>query len=155
MSRKVSWVLIAYFLLMVYLIGQQAYHFFSPNSQINLYFTFLRAFDLVFYIPYLLTLYQILFSILSLIPLFLFMFDIRWLNQTFWRYFLIFNFLFDLTGHSYHVNELIGIFHSNPRIAITIFLSSVIPYFPKYIACFQYAFYGLTARNTVKRPKNE
>ncbi len=142
MSKKISWISVAYLILMIYLIGQEAYHFFSPGSRINLYFSLLRAFDLVFYVPYLLTFYQIIFNILSLILLFLYIYEIQFLNKTFWKYFLIFNFLFDLTGHSYHVNELIGISYTNPRMAIIIFLSSAIPYLPKYIACYRYAFYN-------------
>ncbi len=141
MSKKISWITIAYLILMTYLIGQEAYRFFSPNSQIHLYFRLLRAFDLTFYIPYLLALCQIIFNILSLIPLFLYIFNIQLFNKMFWKYFLIFNFAFDLTGHSYHVNELVGISYANPRTAILLFLSAVIPYIPKYIACFRYAFY--------------
>lgn len=150
MSKKISWISLGYLLLMFYLIGLKVYHFFSPNSQINLYYTILRAFDPAFYIPYLLTLAQIIFNVLSLFPLFLLIFQIPFLNQRIWQYLLIFNFIFDLTGHSYQTNEIIGIFRTDPRIAISIFLSSTIPYIPKYIACFQYAFQSdnIFKRNT-------
>ena len=140
MSKKISWISVAYLMLMIYLMSVKVYHFFSPVTQINLYFTILRAFDIVFYIPYLLTLLQIIFNVLSLVPLFLYIFHIRFLDKKFWQYFLIFNFLFDVTGHSYEIQELIGMFHSSPRIALTVFLSSTIPYFPKYVVCYRYAF---------------
>lgn len=140
MLKKISWIEIAYLILMTYLIGTKVYNFFSPEAQLNLYFRILRAFDITFYIPYLLTFCQVVFNTLSLIPLFLYIFKLSFLKKKFWQYFLVFNFIFDLTGHPFHINELIGIYQTSPRIAITILLSSVIPYFPKYVACYRYAF---------------
>ena len=140
MSKKGRWISVAYLLLMSYLIGNKTLNFFNPESPIHSYFIILRAFDISFYIPFLLACLQIAFSLLSLIPLFLYIFQIEFLNKTFWKYFFFFNLLFDICGHNYEMNDIIGIYNANPRIALTVFLSSIIPYFPKYIACFRYAF---------------
>lgn len=140
MSVKGRWIAEAYFVLFVGLTVRKACNFFAPHSPSHLYFEFLYVFDPVFWGLYSLNLLQIVLNLLHALPLLLYIWRIPLLRPRFWRYLLILRLIFDITGHSYEMNHLVSMYHADPLLCLLVFLSSISPYIPSYVACWRYAF---------------
>lgn len=140
MSAKGRWIAEAYFVLFVALTVRKAYNFFAPHSPNYLFFEFLYTFDPVFFGLYFLNLIQIVLNLFHALPLLLYILHIPLYRPRFWRYLLIFRLIFDITGHSYELNHLVAMYYADPLVCLLVFLSSVSPYIPSYVACYRYAF---------------
>jgi len=140
MSTRKLWVWEAYFIIIVIFAARKAYALVMPNSPDFLYYFILRSFDPVFYITFNAHVIHVLLNILHCIPLFLYIYKIRFLNPEIWRYLFILRCVFEINGHSYEMNTLIAFFHSNPLLMLLTFLGPLLAYLPSYVACYCYAF---------------
>jgi len=123
----------------LYVLGN-AGDILMPTSFLYIYYHILIAFHLVYIISYMLALGQVFFNLVSLIPLFLFVFRMPFLSPRFWQWMLVLRITFDLTGHAGEVNHLISISYANREWFISRIVLTGIMIIPSYGACFQYAF---------------
>lgn len=137
-KRDFVWYL--YLAIYLYFVVNKTYHFFAPDSSQNIYYHILAAFDKSFYPVIYFSYFQIILNILSIVPLFCFMFYIHFLAPTFWEILFIMKVIFDILGHTYEINGLVGFYHTSPKICFIVLSASVLPYVPSYIAFYLYAF---------------
>jgi len=140
MPLKTRWIWEGYLVLIIALAAGKAYNFFSPRSPQHLYFQILYYFHPLFFIPYFLTLAQILFNILHCLPLALYIYRIPLSQPQVWKCLFMLRVIFDLTGHPYEMNTLVSIYHADPPICLLTLLLAVFPSIPSYWACWRYAF---------------
>jgi len=140
MSLINQWAWKAYFIIILSLAIRKVCDLVSPNSQDFLYYFILRSFNSVFYITYIAHVISVFLNIIHCIPLFLFIFKIRFLNPDIWRYLFVLRCIFEISGHSYQVNTLTAQLHTNLIFFILTLLVSLLTYMPSYIACYWYAF---------------
>lgn len=147
MSKKSNWIWTTYFTLYLFLSGLNLFHFFRPDSPMSIYYHIAMAFDFHFFGVYFLNLTAVIFNALSLVPLYLYIYEIDFLDRRFWGCFLIFRLAFDILGHNYELNFIKSLVYENQTFGIKTLLASVILYLPCYMALFDYSF---GRRNTKK-----
>ena len=125
---------------MLLFVIKKAYYLFMTDSQSFFYYFILRAFDPFFYVTYTAHVMQVLLSVIHWIPVFLYVYRIRFLSVEFWKCLLILRCIFEVTGHSYEMNSLIALYYRRPKTCLTIFIIFIIPHIPSYIVCYWYAF---------------
>ena len=140
MSKKIKWFWEVCFILYAVLTIRRAVEFFSPHSEIFFYYYFLCAFDHHYLFIYVLNLLQIIFNLWHCLPMGFYTYDIFWLRPKVWQYLLMMKIVFDVMGNSYDKQLLLSLYHSDPKIALTVFLQGFIFQIPAYIACYRYAF---------------
>ncbi len=106
-----------------------------------LYYHTLLAFDkgyLAFYIP---VLGMVVVNVISLIPLFLYVFEIPFLKPEIWQILLALRIIFDVTGHTLELKFFEAII-SNADLRTILSMITLVGCLigPSYMACFQYAF---------------
>lgn len=140
MPNKLRWLWEIYLPFYFILAAGRAVSFFAPQTPEHLYFKILYSFNPVFYIPYSLSLVQILLTLAHGLPLTLYTFRVRLFKPKFWQYLLILRAIFDLCGHPYEMNTVVSMCHASPKICALTVLFAVLPYLPSYWACYAYAF---------------
>ena len=112
------------------------------NSQLEVYryYHILIAFYKEYRLVYWLNVASALTNTISLIPLFLYIFDIRWLPLRVWQWVLVSRVVFDLTGHAYEFNFLKSLYYANIKYGTSTSLFFVLFFVPSYVACYRYAF---------------
>lgn len=138
--KKTGFVWKIYFCIFALYVLGNALDILMPTSFLYIYYHALMAFHPVYFIPYILALGQVFFNLVSLVPLFLFVFRIRFLSDRFWQRVLVLRIIFDLTGHAGEVNQLISISHADSEWFFSKIVLTGIMLIPSYGACFQYAF---------------
>ena len=140
MPPKYSWIWKTYLAVMLLFLTKKVYYLLMPDTQSFFYYFILRAFDPVFYITYTAHVMQVLLSVVHWIPVFLYVYRIRFLSAEFWRCLFILRCLFEITGHSFEMNSLIALYHRKPKAFLAVFIILMIPHIPSYMACYRYAF---------------
>ena len=103
---------LVYFVFIVYQYTYQCLDFFDPNSRINFYYFLMREFDLwIFLTTYFSAFMKSVLNFLMVIPLSLFILRRNWLDPEYWKILFAFKVIFDFTGHSYELNELISYYY--------------------------------------------
>ena len=118
-------------------------HFVSfvyPRSPIFLFFQFLIGFHRPLLIIYVINIFGALLNILTLWPLYLFIFHRQRLRPRLWQTFFFLKILGDVFSNYFQFLTLKSFFHSDHTLAFQIFFGDVLTVLPSYIACFQYAF---------------
>ena len=138
--KKTGFVWKIYFCAFTLYVLGNAGDVLMPTSFLYIYYHVLMAFHPAYFIPYILALGQVFFSLVSLVPLFLFVFRIPFLSARFWQWALVLRIIFDLTGHAGEANQLISISHANSEWFISKIVLTGIMFIPSYGACFKYAF---------------
>jgi len=80
------------------------------------------------------------FEVISLVPLFLFVFRIRWLSQDFWKIILAGRLVGLAGGHNFDYNLIISLIFANPIHAFIAILVTALISLPSFCAQFIYAF---------------
>ncbi len=111
-----------------------------PDSPLYAYYHILMTFDADFTLFWGLNIASGLLNFISLIPFFLYVFQIKFLKLRIWQWLFALRVIFDLTGHSYEVSFFKSLFYSNPQYALSMILLSLAVYIPSYIACYKYSF---------------
>ncbi len=139
MKKDVFWWKI-YFLLFSFYVLYSIYNSISQTSFLFIYHHTLISFDSGYQFPYFIMIFQLAFNIISLVPLFLYVFEIPYENFRIWQWLFVLRTALDVTGHGGDIKQLKAIYYmSQPFFWMTIvFLSCLI--LPSYVACFQYAF---------------
>jgi hypothetical protein len=140
MRLKHSWIWKIYLLILLLFVIKDAYHLLMPNSQIFFYYFILRVFDPTFYAAYTAYVMRILLNTVHWIPVFLYVYRVRFLSVEFWKCLFILRCIFEIIGHTFEMNVLASIYHAKPKILLTAFIIFIIPHVPSYIACYGYAF---------------
>ncbi len=140
MPKKRNWVWILYIAFLTSLIGRKVYNLVTPTSPNYFYYFFLRTFDPIFFVPYILNYAQVIINVIHLIPLTLYIFYIPAFNRRLWQTLFIARVIFDILGHTYEIRILTSFLHDNPLTCLFLTAQSVVPYVPSYVACYRYAF---------------
>ncbi len=138
LKRRLFWKF--YFFLFVPLPLGAMVGILFPESVIYSYYHVLIAFDPTYYLPYYLNVISAYLNLLSLIPLFLFAFGLRFLHPRVWQTLFILRAIFDIVGHRYEyvfIQSLLLTGAWPTFLAIAISLAVI---FPSYLACYRYAF---------------
>ena len=129
-----------YLLFILFLAVHKTAEFFSQGTSVYFYFFFLRSFDDLFYLYYLINAAQIILNVAACIPLFLWIHRIKFLHPRFWGIFFILKISFDLIGQSYDRIELLSFLREGPLIPVLIILQYLLIYVPLYVILFEYGF---------------
>jgi len=129
-----------YILLLSFIVFRKAYLFIIPGNFYYLYFFIMRSFDATFYLPYAITLIQIILNILHLLPLVLFIFRARAIPVEYWQFLFLARIIFDIIGHPYETSLLVSLYYAQPLLCLIILIQSISIYVPSYIICYRYAF---------------
>jgi len=146
--KKISWKI--YFAIYAFVAILNTTFLFSPGSQMFWYYQVLVAFHPVLIIPYGLNVLSVVLNLLTLIPLYLFIADRRWLHPRLWGYFFVARLLLEFFGKSYDKNVLSSLFHNDPTSAWLSLGMVTCLMLPSYIALFLYAFFP-----SRKRPQQQ
>lgn len=131
--------LIPFFLYVIF-VAFKTYDFFSSQSSTQLYYQFLIAFHLNYFIPYFLNITSVVLNDLSIIPFFLYMTQIYILSPKFWRILFVIRVAFDLTGRSYEFACLKSLVYQDLSTPLLIVFTTLALMAPSYIAYYLYAF---------------
>lgn len=112
----------------------------SPDSIIYVYYHVLMAFDKHYRTAYFLSMASGVMAAIGLIPLFLFIFQLRFLPPQLWAILFVVKVVADLTGHSYEVELIKSLFYSSFWLTLSSLAVSLAFSLPAYIIFFKYAF---------------
>ena len=140
MPPKYPWLWKPYLVIMFLFLTKKVYYLLTPDSQSFFYYFILRAFDPAFHIIYTAHVMQVLLSVIHWIPLFLCIYRIRLLSAEFWQCLFILRCIFEVTGHTFEMNSLISIYHSKPKVFLSVSIILIAPHIPSYLICYWYAF---------------
>ena len=130
-----------YFFLFFLICVSYLTSLFNPASIQYSFYQILITFNASYLIRFLLCVTSALFNAISLIPLFLFIYNKQFLAPKFWQKLLTLRLIFDLTGHLYEYYTLKSLFHyEDPSLGFYTTLLLVIMLLPSYIIHYQYAY---------------
>lgn len=138
MSKKPSWIWYIYFIIYCGVTAYQIEQFSDSNSKISTYYHILIAYNLSYIIHYLRNALSVILNALAVISFYLFLRQTRWLTNSFWRGFLGFRFLSDMTGRIYEIKTLKSLFYQDIGLGKDITLLVVMLVLPSYIALIKY-----------------
>ena len=140
MKKKGNWLWELYFVYFAILVINQVVNILFPTSVIYTFYHVLIAFDRWLAVLYYVRIFCDILNLVCLIPLYLFMFKIKWLNKTLWQWVVALRVGFDLVGHYYEYITVKSLFFSKPLVAAQLILWFVLTVLPSYYACLKYAF---------------
>ncbi len=146
MTKKVSshpkpnfgWKIYFFFFSLLNLGGLVA--IFSPSSALFTYYHILISFDKKYIWPYYFNIASYTITTLSLIPLFLFIINRRWLPKWIWKILLFSRILFDIIGHQYEFAFFQSLLQSDFYLGLAAIGITVCLFLPSYIGHLLYAF---------------
>jgi len=138
--KKRRWLWEVYFVYFAAVTLNQALNIFLSSTTIYRFYHILMAFDRWLGILYYVRIVCELIHALSLIPLFLFIFRLQWLDQNFWKWLIALRIGFDLVGHYYEYITIKSLFFSKPWMAMQLSVWLFLTILPFYYACLKYAF---------------
>jgi len=112
---------------------------FDPSVP-YMYYHSLIAFHNSLQLIYFLGVASIFFNILSLIPLYCFIYDQFILSKGFWLGFLALRIVTEIYGHNYDVQLLKSLFHTDLYWAMSLAFLHIIFLWPSYVVCYKFAF---------------
>ena len=135
-----KWIWKLYFLIILTVYVGNVTSILNPQLEAYRYYHILIAFHKEYRLVFGLNVACAITNLTSLIPLFLYIFEIRWLPLRFWQWMMVCRVIFDLTGHAYEFNFLKSLFYVSLSYGLSAALFFVVFFIPSYIACFRYAF---------------
>nr|CAI78513.1 hypothetical protein [uncultured bacterium] len=140
MTKKQRFIWEFYFLMVLLFTLRKTLNFFTPTSEIYLYFHLLQSFDPFFHLVYFSNFMRIALNILHILPLALYIYRIRLFPSFIWQILFTLKVIFDCIGHSYETTYLISLLHHDPLLSLRVLLFSISIYIPATCALFMYAF---------------
>jgi hypothetical protein len=140
MEQRTHWAWKIYFLIYAAGTLMSVLFLFSEESPINQYYRILMVFTQSYSLQYYFYIAKVFIEALALIPLFLFIFHIRFLPSFIWQILIAARFFFLFFGHAYEWNVLRSLMYSNSTTTIATVTLAALFAVPSYIACIKYAF---------------
>jgi len=112
----------------------------SPESRVNDYYQILIILDKTHWLNLALFYFATAMELISLVPLFLFVFRKYWLSPNLWKILFILRLAGLLSGRNYEYNTIRSLLAANTGITIAALAVSILIYLPSYFAQFNYAF---------------
>ena len=134
------WIWDAYLVIILTVTLRDFYALLTPQSESFFYYFILRSFNPVFYLHYSAYVIHVFLSAAHCLPLFLFIYRVRWGNTEMWKLLFVLRCVFEVIGHSYDMNVLAALYYSNNKFIWLAVSFMIVPYIPSYIACFWFAF---------------
>ena len=137
-STKLRWKI--YFFLAVPLWISNLFVLFQPDSSPYTYYNVLITFHENYTLAYFLAIAGAVVNVLTLIPFYLYIFQIQFLPVRLWQWLFVFKVFFDAFGHHYEFNFLKSLLYSN-RLYASLSVALILLFIlPPYVACYRYAF---------------
>ncbi len=138
--KKPGWPWKIYFFVFSVHVLLNMLNLFFPDSLPYVYYHILMAFHPGYRTAYGLAVLQVIFNLITVIPLFLFVFQIRLLNAHLWQWIFVLRVIFDLTGHALEIKFFRSVFHADLQTFLSYLFIFLVLIVPSYIGCFWYAF---------------
>ena|SRR3989338_930153 len=129
-----------YSVLFFFTASANAASIFFPESALYSYYHTLIAFNRQYFVAYYLNIASAMMIFLSLVPLLLFTFRIRFLGKRFWQWFFCGRIIFELTGHAYEAKFIKSLSYESLWLVVLSLALAAAILAPSYIANFLYAF---------------
>ena len=113
---------------------------FSFESELYRFYQILTAFHKTFAMIYYTEASRAAINILSLIPLYLFVFQKKALAPSAWKTLFALRVVFDICGNYYHFVFIKSFALTDPWLAAQVVSGALLTVTPSYAACYQYAF---------------
>lgn len=140
MSKIFAIIWNLYILLVTLLLIEQYNALFSVDGSQNIYYHILIAFDPWNQIYRWAAIFQVLTNIIHILPLFWLTFRQSIGSLRFWKAMFILRVVFDIFGHNYQLNELVGYFHADLKSSLYLVAILIFFWLPSYIVCYVHAF---------------
>ena len=135
------WLFKIYFLIYGILSINYLIDLYVPYSKMFLFYHVLMAFNIANVINYDLAVLSSLLNITALVPIYLYIYKRRFLDDDFWKKIFSFRVAFEFTGHQYEYNFIKSLFHF-PSFDLGIYTIALLTCItlPSYLIFYQYAF---------------
>ena len=140
MSTKIGLRWKIYFFLFIAMAIHNLLGLLDPPSTAYIYYHVLVTFDKNYSLSYLLNLASAILTVASIIPLFLYVFQIRLFGKRLWQGLFLMRALFDIIGHPYELKLIESVFRMNVWYALGSLSLLLVLTIPSYVALYQYAF---------------
>ncbi len=141
MPRKYQWIGQIYLIFLVTACVRKAVLMFHPNSPVAFYFEVLTYMEGDFYMDHLCNILQALLHLFQIVPVFLFLHQLRPRKVYPWRILFILKVIFDVLGNSYQLNELKSMYHYSSSMFWVSAGCVIAFYFPAMLMWYLYAFH--------------
>lgn len=141
MKKKIHWLWKIYFFIYCFPVINNLISLLTRDSVIDQYYQILIAFKKTYFIWYAFNIGSIVIDGLSLIPLYLFIFQKRFLNTFIWKSLFIIRVTLLFVGHSYEWKMIKSFFYADIAIASSLVIFLMLFNIPSYAGCFQYTFH--------------
>jgi len=140
MKIKISFWWRIYFVLAATIYICNLLSVLYPQSVVYIYYHSLIAFHKDFTLAYYLNILSAVTSLVSLLPLFFYIYHRPFFSPIVWQILFCLRIAFDFVGHGYEMNFFQSLFQNSFTVAFISLAISVLIIFPSYFAGFQYAF---------------
>ncbi len=137
---KNHWIWITYLVFYTFYMTQITQEFFVADSAMRHYYIFLVLFDRYYLIPLFMNALMIIMNILSVIPVYCYIFKRRFLSENFWKLFLVIRICAELNGHHYESKVVQAFWFDDPFVSFSIVLMGLCWMVPSYLVLYIYAF---------------
>ena len=138
--KKPGWPWKIHFLVFSLYTFINMWNLAGTDSFLYLYYHILMAFHQGYRVMYGLAVLKVILNLLSLVPFFLFLFQIRFLSARFWQWLFALRVFFDLFGHAAEIKFFESLLHESQHLFFSYLFVFLVLVVPSYIVCFQYAF---------------
>ncbi len=135
-----AWLWKIYFLYFAAITVNVAAGLFIPSRPIYVFHHVLLSFDPFLGIFYFVRIMCEIMNLINLVPLYIYISKVRWLDRRIWQWALLLRIVFDLSGHYYELVILKSLFYANPAYMAQLVIWAILTILPSYYACFKYAF---------------
>ncbi len=136
--KKRSWLWKAHFLFYLVYLANILINFLDPDSFYYQYYHILMSFKPIYRVMYALVIAKIVFSIIILIPLFLYAFQIKTRIGHYLKIILGMKILLDFIGSQAEINFLKSVYFNSPHFLYSLVGLYIIIVFPTYLASYFY-----------------
>ena len=132
------WKIYAFLYSLIVLLN--AYFSLSRTRPIYTYYQVLILIDRSHWADLVFFYFSNIIEVISLVPLFLFVFKTRFLSQQFWRLIFFGRIIGLLAGRDYEHHAIKSLFYANPTVITTAVIVAVIAAVPSFAGQYLYAF---------------
>ena len=114
--------------------------FFASDSQESLYYHYMISLDARFIFFYMVNAAIIILNLLSLIPIYLYMFRIKFLSRSFWQGFLLIRLFLEIPGRTFEISVIKSLYIQDVNFAYLTALVFFLLHCPSYVAIYRHIF---------------
>ena len=131
---------ISYLFFYSLMMALQMVTFFGSDSQESLYYHYMISLDARFIFFYAVNAAIIILNLFSLIPIYLYMFRIRFLSRSFWQGFFLIRLFLEIPGRPFEISVIKSLYIQNANFAYLTALVFCLLHGPSYVAIYRHIF---------------